>query len=908
MAIDGRFAGKHATYTSDNYCAFVVNQVNSEHPEYLGQIQYWYYDNEMQMWSHTTVSTQANHYCKPSLYYTPQEIVVAYSSGTNKMLAISTNNGLTWQSYEAGRTFDLNPTVFKEGEDYVDFELKLPYPQWMMTELVSSDDSSDPVFPQNFTNFEKSMHDTDVYYWGKDVIYQPLRSNGDILIKNGGGGTNGGWPTFYAPVITSGTVISVNGDYPIDDVFRGGLVENAPHLDYPQIDDSQSVLVGPEEYSDTRIIKIRVDGDSYTAWMGTISVPVQTQFPVYEVYPEIPPSDPIYINTVAVSDTIWTTIASGSCANMTLKVNSELWIEGTFSGKQTWIAQGDIFIIGDILLENTQAGTSPEEPMNYSDQVQLISAKSVKMKYGYKDPQTGNRVHLARSDAEPFQVYASVLAFGDGGDNPRNDGIFTFEYQHPHGSTPAVNVLYDGENHYFDNIDLHRYRFPPTVADPWPLGSPFNSDEPRLDMPWYNPLWPEAKPYLERGTINLYGSIAQRRRGYIHRSGNDSDYPSNDGIWDIPNDMCGGPVIPPVPYQDPVIPDLVLLPQNYPGSTGIGVGYKKSFQADGRLGFKDLDNLQWNLGLSFGRLVSNGEGGFDTQDYQLVPYIGIPYTPKSISHGADMSLFALNNNLVLKNQTGEVELLQQDSAEYIALQVKDPNTAYYIKLLHQTKDNSIFIEHIDLQTGESNMLDMVSNVPSMMADLMMLPDSRVLYAYLDPQLQVVVHEIMPNGDTPELCTYNASEIVGTAELSNSRMFLGAMGNENMNILFQLASDMDLHGVMQIENVQLAVPAGNPAYEVPSIPNMSMKVYPNPFSSAVKIEVAGAASELHELKIYNLRGQLVHKLSGAAADETGLRSYDWNGCDSQGHKLPSGIYFIRYENAGMPHITRKVSIF
>jgi hypothetical protein len=35
------------------------------------------------------------------------------------------------------------------------------------------------------------------------------------------------------------------------------------------------------------------------------------------------------------------------------------------------------------------------------------------------------------------------------------------------------------------------------------------------------PALAEEKPYLERGLIHLYGSVAQVRRGFVHRGGDD---------------------------------------------------------------------------------------------------------------------------------------------------------------------------------------------------------------------------------------------------------------------------------------------------------------------------------------------------------------------------------------------------
>ncbi|HRX76287.1 MAG TPA: hypothetical protein P5342_02425, partial [Candidatus Cloacimonadota bacterium] len=233
------------------------------------------------------------------------------------------------------------------------------------------------------------------------------------------------------------------------------------------------------------------------------------------------------------------------------------------------------------------------------DVVGIVSEKSIILKYGYKNPVDSVRIHTNMGADNEYPapagggifIYAALCALGEGPDDIPStqpnfeDGVFTYEYQHPHPSTPAIfaNVEYpDGtiKEEYFDWIDIHRRRYPPTASQPWP--SPALGQQ-SLDLPWYNPLWPERQPYLERGTINIWGALAQRRRGFVHRSGNDGEYPSNDGIWNVELDMCGYPISR-NPLPDPVFGNqLGLISMNYPGTSGGGTGYKKNYNYDNRL-------------------------------------------------------------------------------------------------------------------------------------------------------------------------------------------------------------------------------------------------------------------------------------------------------------------------------------
>ena len=68
-------------------------------------------------------------------------------------------------------------------------------------------------------------------------------------------------------------------------------------------------------------------------------------------------------------------------------------------------------------------------------------------------------------------------------------------------------------------------------------------------------------------------------------------------------------------------------------------------------------------------------------------------------------------------------------------------------------------------------------------------------------------------------------------------------------------------------------------------------YPNPFNSSTELEFGIPSNSHVELKIFNTLGQEMSTL----VDETrtaGIYSIRWNGKDSSGLTLPSGIYICR----------------
>ena len=430
-----------------------------------------------------------------------------------------------------------------------------------------------------FTDTDESTNNTPVYFYGPDVIHGRVHSNSDIWLKQAGGGTNNGWPTFYDLVSTSGHFQSIPAVIPYEDVFLGGWLEEYRRYEYPtemRSIKANGLPVGPVMYDPNNIVKIEVAGSSFNMMLGLVGVPEMQQFPVYNPYPAVPlPTDPLYTNRVMMADTTWTLGTGGSSFNRSMFVNNKLWISGVFAGRQTWGTVDTMMLVNDIKLFSTDLGDAPDDPtsLNHSDIVGLVSEKSILIQYGYRDPIDSLRYQpncgpdgtSGTPENTGINIYAALCALGDGGGNAHRDGVFSFEYQHPHPSVPAVLV----GTTIWNYIDLHRRRFPQTSSAPWP---------PNIDYPWYNPLWPERRPYLERGHINLWGSVAQRRRGFVHRNLLDSEYQTG-GIWNVPIDACGGTSN--VNYQDPVL-GITMQTRNYPGATGGGTGYKKNYHYDTR--------------------------------------------------------------------------------------------------------------------------------------------------------------------------------------------------------------------------------------------------------------------------------------------------------------------------------------
>ncbi len=448
-------------------------------------------------------------------------------------------------------------------------------------------------FTDNEASINIDLGDPDkVKFWGPDEIHGIVRSNTDIYIQQGGGGSNNGWPTFYDHVYTSGEIkpFGGSGSIPYDDVFLDGYTENLPKVKFPEnANEARTGRQIPIDEGD--FVLATVEGSNYDLWYGdrlTLAPDSVVVYDIGDAFADDPDTiereDSLGVQYVTRIDTMWYSYGNGSVQNNSIFFKGELWLQGTFAGRQTWASQDTMYLAGDILLANTAKGQHPDGynpetdtftgPVNRIDYVGLISEKSILIQYGYREPEDSLRLKNNCARYEDIDgdegeggiyIYAAMAALGKG-EVSMQDGVFSFQYQHPH---PGLIARQNGQIVELTNFQL--YNIAPYNNGWGPLHFFFVNDgwPPAYCYPFYGPLWPEsrAETFMERGYINLYGSVAQRRRGFVHRSGNDAI--NNTGAWDIMN------------YEYGIGPRVLGLP-NAPSATGSGVGYKKNYNYDYR--------------------------------------------------------------------------------------------------------------------------------------------------------------------------------------------------------------------------------------------------------------------------------------------------------------------------------------
>jgi hypothetical protein len=82
-------------------------------------------------------------------------------------------------------------------------------------------------------------------------------------------------------------------------------------------------------------------------------------------------------------------------------------------------------------------------------------------------------------------------------------------------------------------------------------------------------------------------------------------------------------------------------------------------------------------------------------------------------------------------------------------------------------------------------------------------------------------------------------------------------------------------------------------------------YPNPFNPSTTISFALPKNERVKIKIYDILGREIRTLINTIM-QAGIKKVEWNGLNSKGHLVPSGIYFYKLE-AGNYKDTKRMLI-
>lgn len=137
-----------------------------------------------------------------------------------------------------------------------------------------------------FYDTDESVTGYPVYFGGPDVLNGLVHSNSDIWVKQAGGGTNGGWPTFHSKVTTAGMIHSISGTIPWDEVFLGGYEEGVTPIQFsPTADEIREHGEYPLGHGEYDIAWIRLDGTEFHSRFAFIVEHPPDTLTVYDTYP-----------------------------------------------------------------------------------------------------------------------------------------------------------------------------------------------------------------------------------------------------------------------------------------------------------------------------------------------------------------------------------------------------------------------------------------------------------------------------------------------------------------------------------------------------------------------------------------------------------------------------------------------
>ena len=779
---------------------------------------------------------------------------------------------------------------------------------------------------QHFTDKEISILSDSIEitnFTGIDLMSGRVHSNSDIWLRNivpaGGTAVNPqapGWPLFINQVSTTNNIrifptgANLPSNVPVELVFQGGYKLNQNKLDIYKNSNSHSLVpFGYDPDPNIDIVMVQIEGNTASLLVGNIIEREVKEFIVYTSYPDalhpnVPIGDSLFTNYVTILDTLWTPSGSITLANSSVFIPATLWIKGVVQGTQVWHTSEDAYIIGHISYQGTPMGQSPED--NETDFFGLISEKSVYIKYKYKDPDTGAVIYepTAVGPSGNTYVYGAIAALGKAGEGEwgfRQEGVFSFEYQHPHGSPlPFWGVSpYTGADTLFTHSDLHRFKFPP---DPYNSNGPYWTRWPGVssvpengyptvnmsaeqhyysiyDYPWYNPNYPEmdAGPnptnpanqiiYM-RGNLWLFGSVAQIRRGFMRRTGIMSNLnPDIAPYWDIDNYVFGG-----AHYQTgynvkrvydqrlennpfPSFPAIVTNDIQLKGLFHNSINHQTTeLNAINNYHYNKINSVAKNNIVAF--ILRNK----DFPDRYLIRY--------SNNNGESFENHELINTNILCTE------IRQNNILILAKSDNNEN----LKLFILNSENGSFY---DVITPFPYSEDAIYKLYETHNKLFILTDynesQKYIYDYSDIENPLVSVTFETDYIVDQIISYSfASNQTDTLYIAVNSVIEEDSSTRNVFFL-----KLNIDGLTPVNDEVI----------MPGIEKFYLTCYPNPFNPETTIEFNLPQDDFVSLNIYNIKGQKVKGIVNETLKK-GKQSFIFNGKDNESKPLASGMYFAK----------------
>jgi hypothetical protein len=202
-----------------------------------------------------------------------------------------------------------------------------------------------------------------------------------------------------------------------------------------------------------------------------------------------------------------------------------------------------------------------------------------------------------------------------------------------------------------------------------------------------------------------------------------------------------------------------------------------------------------------------------------------------------------------------IRVIQGDAQPYPKL---TPN-AETVTVLTQLMGEAMTVKYNGVEAGAALFvfsLEGTVGEPTLLAGA---SDMEIAYSATDNEVRVLVYNIGPNAiNTGDILSI---PVEGKLELTETEIadFNGSALNVSTRVLptrFELAQN-----------------------------------YPNPFNPTTTMMLSMPVAGKYNLAIYNIAGQLIQNFSGTS--EAGVVEVIWDGTDSYGNKVASGVYFYKF---------------
>jgi hypothetical protein len=396
---------------------------------------------------------------------------------------------------------------------------------------------------------------------------------------------------------------------------------------------------------------------------------------------------------------------------------------------------------------------------------------------------------------------------------------------------------------------------------------------------------------MERGTVHLFGSTYQQRRGFMHRSISDVEYPNPNGVWDVENDLCGGPSGSPV--TDPVL-GFTMQGINAPNTTiGTAVGYStKDYHNDTRLRFDTFTFNPFGLGMRY-KYSNNGENW----GLQYFKSLNEPVVNKNLQIRNGRTAMHLNNHLVWRD-TPENDLTELEMNFSIDEKLKnlfitnDNQLLLQVDKYNETMPDSVSLVKLNPADNSAMVqfsLPVISNINSLSGLTGGMPCFANLEA--DGRIRFYLPDLGGNMQSFAIWNPQIAELASLQiDLEKSKLIILSGNADSVYVLFSLTN---LNG----SNSNLYYAKGLLEYThnqdiTEPVLQVSTKVYPNPFKQNMTLRIETNKTVKADLAIYNIKGQKVINICTGSTLSKGEHSLGWSGADSIGKPVSNGVYFLR----------------